>query len=218
MKLVICNGSPKPGNNNTEILVNHFIKGFEQNNGNTSEIHKLNKLNGKVDISDIFNSSEYLLLAFPLYSYSMPAGVKEFIEKLEPFCGNCADKKIGFIVQYGFPEATHARPLEKYLEHLCKRLGCQYLGTIIKGGCDGLTRSPRNYGKTLRDIQEIGRQFATTGQFDKTLLLNFSRPEKQGLVLKLMMRVVVHLINRFYWGATLKKNGMYDKSFARPYA
>jgi len=82
------------------------------------------------DAVKLFKESDYILLAFPLYSYSMPAGVKEFIEELGPLCGGGVNKKIGFLVQFGFREAIHARALEKYLEKFTMLLKCEYLGTI----------------------------------------------------------------------------------------
>jgi len=45
---------------------------------------------------------------------------------------------LGFLVQSGFPEGLHSRYVERYLESWQKRLGCPYLGTIVKGQREGV--------------------------------------------------------------------------------
>lgn len=148
----------------------------------------------------------------------MPADVKEFIELLEPFCGMCSDKKIGFIVQYGFPEDIHARPLEEYLKKLTGTLKGEYLGTIIKGGCDNLAVSSEFKSKEILDgIYEIGEVFGETGKFDKELLERYAKAKIQNSLTKKSANDVIKFVNQSYWGAQLKKNGVYDQSYARPY-
>lgn len=219
MKLVIFNGSPKKGKNNTAVLTGSLLKGFTENAGNSYEEHRLNGFKSLNEAVEIFKQSEYILLAFPLYSYSMPAGVMEFIEALEPLCGKCAGKKIGYLVQFGFPEAVHARALEKYQKKLTERLGAEYLGTIIKGGCNNLSIGPeRFFKKILNGAYEIGRTFGKSGKLDKNMLDEYSKPENQTKKSRLKMKLFCMMANKFYWGAELKKNGAYDRSFARPYA
>ncbi|HBB67385.1 MAG: hypothetical protein A2X28_07145 [Elusimicrobia bacterium GWA2_56_46] len=219
MHLTIFNGSQKTGITNTEILVAGFVDGFSAIPGNTYTAYKLNSFKDLTEAVALFKDSDHILLAFPLYNYSMPAVVKDFIERLEPLKGKCTGKKVGFLVQYGFPEAVHARPLEKYLEHLSSLLDCAYLGTIIKGGCDSLAKSSKSRNKhIIAGISMIGRAFGTDGMLDRHLLKNYSKPETQTLLSKLFMRVFVLLANRYYWGAVLRKNGVEATSFARPYS
>ena len=221
MKLMVFNGSPRTGKNNTEIMINKFLKGFSEQPGNSYEILKLNKVKFMGEAVKHFVESDTILLAFPLYNYSMPSGVKEFIENLEPFCGELSNKKIGFLVQYGFPEATHARPLEKYLQGLVKELNAHYLGTIIKGGCNSLIENIGNIEKQnkriLDGIFQIGQIFGKAGQFNKSLIANYSKPEKSTFITKIIMRFLIKLINKYYWAEKLKVNGVYEQGYARPY-
>lgn len=149
----------------------------------------------------------------------MPGVVKSFIEALQPLCGKCSDKKIAFLVQYGFREAIHARPLEKYLVNLSRILGGEYLGTIIKGGCDGLAaKRGMGYKNTLKGIYNIGVSFGKTGTLNSAELNAYSAPEFEKQHSRFIMSIVLKLVNRFYWGATLKKNGVTIKeSYAKPY-
>lgn len=219
MKLTIFNGSPKPGKSNTEILLKNFIEGFLSQGKHEIEVVKLNQIDLEKAV-DLFNKSEAVLLAFPLYSYSMPGGVKLFIEKLEPFCGKCYGKKIGFLVQYGFQEAIHARPLEKYLVRISRILDCDYMGTIIKGGCDGLSKGPENrFKKILTGSYKIGDTLGRTGTFDHEELEAYSKPENQKQTPKWLMNIIMRLLNKFYWGPMLKKNNVsIEESYAQPYA
>ncbi|WP_088228345.1 hypothetical protein [Desulfosporosinus sp. FKB] len=219
MQLTVFNGSPKLGKSNTELMVNGFLEGFEKTPGNGSRVFKLNHLKSVKEAVSIIQESEYILLAFPLYSYSMPAGVKELIEELEPLCGNCGNKKIGFLVQFGFREAIHARALEKYLEKVTSLLNGEYLGTIIKGGCDGLAKelNSSRTKKVLNGIFDIGKVFGETGKFSRDLLDQYSKPETQTMLSRIMMKSFVKLANKYYWGAELKNNGVFEESYAQPY-
>ena len=170
MKLTLFNGSPRKGKNNTEVLANKFIEGFQESSDNSCELFKLNKMDNITRVPDIIKKSEYIIFAFPLYSYSMPSIVKEAFETLEPLCGKLKEKKIGFIVQFGFPEAVHARALEKYLEKFSSMLGSNYLGTVIKGGCNDLIAGNVKRNKKILDyIHKIGKTFGESSIFDKKL-------------------------------------------------
>ncbi len=61
----------------------------------------------------------------------------EFIEGLGESKGT-----ITFFIQSGFPESGHSHYLEAYFELLSLRLQRVYLGTIIKGGMEGLQARP----------------------------------------------------------------------------
>lgn len=218
MKLSIFNGSPKLGVNNTAVLLEKFIEGFKETEGNEVEIIRMNNEQAYKDAASAFECAEAALIAFPLYTYAMPAGIKTFIEQLEPLLGKCSGKKIAFLVQYGFREAVHARALEKYLEHLSYSLGCEYMGTIIKGGCDGLIKGSPGNEKILAGAYDIGKTFGATGRFHKKQLDEYSAPEVEKKSNPLLMKIILKLINKLYWEKAFKKNGVtYEGSFAKPY-
>ncbi|VBB05781.1 Hypothetical protein LUCI_0992 [Lucifera butyrica] len=219
MKLTIFNGSPKLQRGNTDVMLEHFTAGFHRESGNEFQIFKLNQFASPAEAVRRFEEAELVLLAFPLYTYAMPGGVKSFIETLQPLCGKCSDKKLAFLVQYGFREAIHARPLEKYLVTVSRILGCEYLGTIIKGGCDGLAAGRGNGNKgTLKGIYNIGVSFGKTGLLNPDELAAYSAPEFEKQHSRFIMNIILKLINRFYWGAALKKNGVtIAESYAKPY-
>jgi len=218
MRLFIINGSPKPGKNNTEVLLKNFARGFAETPGNEAEMFRMNHEEAYREAAQRFEGAEAVLIAFPLYSYAMPAGVKMFFEELEPLLGKCRGKKVGFLVQYGFAEAIHARPLEAYLGHLATILDCQYLGTIIKGGCDSLSKNEKANRKIQQGAYEIGKTFGATGGFDQKQLDTYAAPEVQKKQNRLLLGIVLKILNKIYWEASMKKNGVTrEESFARPY-
>jgi len=215
MKLLIINGSPKPGKNNTAVLLERFIEGFKETKGNEVEVFRMNDEQAYKDAVMRFKAAETILIAFPLYGYAMPAGVKTFIEELEPLLGKCHGKKVAFLVQYGF---IHARPLEVYLEYISKSLCCDYLGTIIKGGCDGLSKSENGNRKIRMGAYEIGKNFGATSCFNKKQLDDYSAPEIQKKQNSFLLGILIKIANKFYWEKAFKKNGVtYERSFAKPY-
>ncbi len=216
MKLTVINGSPRAKSSNTGILVGHFAKGFLEAGGNTMEtLFVQNERPGFGRIIDAFNSTEYLLLAFPLYIDAMPGTVKELIEALAPYRGKRPDLTVLFVVQNGFPETCHNRPIERYLEKLTKRLGCRYGGAILKGGCEGLDiQPPALVDKIFSRFYQIGRAFGETGMLDPELLKKLAYPEHLNAE---NMKQVIPIVNAFLWDGLLKKNGAMEKSFDRPY-
>lgn len=218
MRLLIINGSPKLGKSNTAVLLESFIRGFTETKGNEVELLRMNNEQAYKDAALRFEAADDVLIAFPLYSYSMPAGVKTFIEELEPLLGKCHGKKVGFLVQYGFIEAVHARPLEMYLKYVSKLLGCDYLGTIIKGGCDGLSKSRSGNKKILKGAYEIGKAFGASRHFNKKQLDAYSAPEVQKKQNSFLLGIILKIVNKVYWERSFKKNGVtYESSFAKPY-
>jgi hypothetical protein len=196
------------------------VHGFEANEGNSHELHYLNRVKNVERHAQAFAEAEYVLLAFPLYTDAMPGLVKAFIEALAPFCGREENPALGFLVQSGFPEAAHSRHVERYLEKLAARLGCRYLGTIVKGGCEGVRVMPERMNRRLFDsLYEIGRAFGASAQFDQALLRRLAKPERYPKWAVPVFHVLFKVgLGTFYWNGLLKENGVYDQRFARPYA
>ena len=171
MKLTIFNGSPRGKGSNTKVLVDQFLDGFMKGSGNSYKIVYLNTTNDIDYLVKMFEEAEKVLLAFPLYVDSMPAIVKTFIESLEPLCGRKENPYIGFLVQSGLPESIHLRYVERYLKKLSIRLGCNYMGTIIKGGVEGVQAKPVWMNKKLfNSFYQLGKTFGETGKFDEEIV------------------------------------------------
>jgi NAD(P)H-dependent FMN reductase len=217
MKLTVFNGSPRGPKGNTEVLLNHLIAGWEMGDEHTHERFYLRRLADADRFVTAFGQAECVLIAFPLYTDAMPGIVKAFFESLAPLCGRETNPPLAFLVQSGFPEAVHSRYVERYLENLARRLGCPYLGTIVKGGCEGARMMPAE-SKLFLSLQQIGATWGQTGRLNEDQLQDLAKPERFPRWMGPLFRVL--LKTRFghqYWDSQLQENGAYERRFARPY-
>ncbi len=218
MKTIIINGSPRYKKSNSDILINHFLTGYNKINVDSIPVYHLANLKNKKDQLEAFQASETVIIIFPLYTDCMPGIVKAFFEDIVPL-SNQREKKIGFIVQSGFPEAIHSVYVERYLEKLVKRLGCIYLGTVIKGGVEGIKMMPTFMTRKLfQRFEKMGEYFAKSGMFSPKLMQSLYKPYRMSffrrIVFSLMIKTGVANLN---WDNNLKKNGVFSKSFDKPY-
>ncbi len=226
MKLVVVNGSPKKSASNTSMLLDSFLAGFEANRQNLVSVHSVKDLLKEEKLRAVFFQADYMMLAFPLYTNAMNAWVKRFIEMLGPIARNSQEPnpKLLFLVQSGFPEATHSRDVEKYLQKLCRRLNCDYEGTIIRGGIDFAQQAfPSFCRKGLiqlvkNGIRKIGKTFGETGRLDQKMLKRFSFPERLPWIAILFFHIYSFFGVRYYgFDAILKKNNVFEYKDATPY-
>ncbi len=218
-RLTIFNGSPRGGKGNTPIMLRQFGEGFASLAGNSYEIYNLNRLKEHGKFTQTFQAAECVWLGFPLYTDAMPGMVKSFIEAMSPLLGRENNPPIGFLVQSGFPEALHSRHVERYLQKLATRLNAPYLGTIVKGGGEGVRMMPAERNAPLFEaLQGLGRDFAQTGQLNLDLLPVVAGVERYSPLLGPVFKIFLRLpIASSYWDMQLKKNGVYEQRFARPY-
>lgn len=218
MKLTVFNGSPRGKTGNTEILLHKFADGFLSRKGNNMEVLHLSKVKKIPEYAELARKSDTIIIAFPLYVHAMPGQVKDFIEALyaAKLSGNC---NMGFIVQSGFPEGHHSNWVAQYLERLPAKLGCRYIGTVIKGGVEGIQVMPKwMTGKLFSRFRQLGEKFADTGQFDTEITKELIRPEylnKKRLFLYKIMKKLG--LANMYWNRQLKQNNAFEGRFATPY-
>lgn len=218
MRLIIFNGSPRGKTGNTEVLLKHFLKGFSENKENSYELHRLINCSNYEALMPEFLETGAALIAFPLYIDSMPGHVKKFIETLEPLCGKLPDLRLLFLVQSGFPEATHSKYVRRYCKKLAVRLGVKYTGTIIRGGSEGARFMPETF-KDFIKLQELGREFGEFGTLNQTILTEIAGPEKLSeTILSKFPPYVDKPAFTDYWDDQLRKNGVFEKRFDKPYS
>lgn len=216
MRLLMLNGSPRPARSNTKILLGHFNDGFSSLPGNRSVTLELLRPGHRSEALESFFDYDAVLLAFPLSIDAMTSVVKEFIDSLGERPMPATRPKLLFLVQSGFPEATHTAPVARYLERLAERLGCACLGVIRRGGIEGIQQSPAWMTRKLfRRFRDLGSHFGRSGTLDRRRLAAMAGPERvPRLVLKLGTRVSEILL----WNRSLRKNGAFERRFDAPYA
>ena len=218
MKLTVFNGSPRGKKSNTTLLLEHVLKGFMETEGNSYELEYI--VNKDVEeLVEMFKNASNIILAFPLYTDCMPGIVKSFIDSLKPLCGKQDNPSIGFIVQGGFPEAYHSRFVEHYLEKLVKRLNCQYVGCIIKGGVETIRIMPQFMAKKIFNyFYELGKIYGKSGKFDEELLKKIAKPEHLSTLRRLFFRFASSVgMAHVYWNKQLKENNAFEERFDKPY-
>jgi len=220
MKLAIINGSPRYKKSNSTLLINQFLSGYNKIIPEDVSVHYLVNQQVRDEAVNAFLVSDQIILIFPLYTDCMPGIVKEFIESIAQLNKNDKKKKkIGFIVQSGFPEAVHSVAVEHYLEKLAKRLQCEYLGTVIKGGVEGIQiMPPFMMRKLFLQFNKLGEYFARNSAFSPQIMDKLRKPYKMSPRKIAIFKLLIKLgLTNFYWNNNLKKNGAFEKRFDKPY-
>ena len=218
-KLTVFNGSPRGKRGNTPTMLKHLMSGFTSIDGNTAEIYHLHQTKMKAEFASHFQNTECVLIGFPLYTDGMPGIVKEFIEALQPLTQRESNPPIAFMVQSGFSEALHSRYVEQYLKTLADRLNSPYLGTLVRGGCEGVRLQPAKMNhKIFAALHALGQQLGEQGGFERQSVKEFCSFERISPVLVPLMKLVGKLpFKNMYWDMQLKKNTVFKDRFAKPY-
>ncbi len=216
-KWVIYNGSPRGNNSNSKLIIEKIIWGMKMQGVKNIEIRNLINIKEHKKWAEDFSSVENHLFVFPLYVHAMPGSVMKFFEQLKPV--NNKNVHMAFLVQSGFPETSQSYYLRPYLELITKRLGVSFDGIIIKGGVEGIRMKPEKANQKLfHQMESIGRTYADKGIMDFTLKKEYEKSAylSKGTQFIFSILSLTGLTN-FYWDYHLKKNGAYEKKFAKPY-
>jgi len=221
--LLLLNGSPRGERSNSMKMLSRMAEGWEQEGGNPPEVLHLARRPQFTRAVDAFATADVVLLGMPLYTDSMPALVKTYIEALASRVAAVksgqANPTLAFLVQSGFPEALHSRPLERYLEKLARRFGSLYAGTIVHGGGEALQSMPDAASKKLWSrLRALGSQLAREGRFGAAELKAVAGIERFSAPVAALVSLACKLpVAQFAWNSDLKKNGAWDRRFAAPY-
>ena len=175
MHVLIINGSPRVKEySNTDKILSKFTEGLAEN-GTTFEQYEISDKKQWDTIRNAFNENTNIIMALPLYVECIPGLLMEFLETLTPKSGNA---KMSFILQSGFAEGIQLRCGEAYLEKLAGYLGCEYGGTLVKGGNFEIRfLSDESRVKATSPYAEMGREFAANGNFNSDKCKAFTGPE-----------------------------------------
>ena len=218
--LLLLNGSPRGARSNSMKMLTQVAEGWQQGDGQAPEVIHLAQRAHFDRAVTAFAETDVVLLGFPLYTDAMPALVKAYIEALAPrLAAGSKNPTLAFLVQSGFPEALHSRPLELYLEKLTRRLASPYAGTIVRGGGESLQSMPDGANKKLwARLRTLGEQLAREGRFHAAELKSVAGTERFSPVVAALLSLACKLpILQFYWNGMLRKNGVWEHRFAAPY-
>jgi len=216
MQLLVLNGSPRGPKSNTRFVTDEFLRGFAATPSNQAETLDIARPSDREKALADFWQSETVLLGFPLYADAMPGMVKEFLEQVATLPRPQRRPTLVFLVQSGFPEASHTAPVARYLERLAGRLGCTCAGVLRRGGMEGVRSEPAWMVRgVLRRFRRLGEDFGRTGRLDAQALRELAGRERHS---RLALRLVCWWSRVMFWDRELKANQAYDKRLAAPYA
>lgn len=221
MKRLLLNGSPRGKASNSRLICAWLAQGMAEEGVRDPETADLAGSEGPGRAVETFLSADEIVLVFPLYTDSMPGIVAAFTNALaDQNRAVLAGKRVGYVVHSGFPESAQSEPLAAYLERMSARLGFEHLGTVIKGGSEGLRLNPGSgRSRTADRFRALGRSLAERGAFDPEAARALARPRRLGPGLRLLFRVLASTGSlQMYWNVMLRKHGAYERRFDRPYA
>ena len=215
--ILIFNGSLRT-KSNTKILIEHIKTGFEKASGNKVNIIKPNNNKNIKLATEAWQEADLVLFAMPMYVHAMPGHFKLFIEELDKLPKK-EGRRIGFLVQFGFPGAHQGRWLEEYLSHLPARWGAEYLGTIVRGGVEGIQRKTEKANKKLfSNMQDLGFELGSNSILSQEISDKISKLEYLPMLIRFVINIVqkTGLMDKF-WNNRLKENNAFEKRFEKAF-
>ena len=218
MKLLIINGSPRGIKSNSILIAQKFITGFDKVSSENAKILTLTKKSDFYQLDTEISWSDKILIIFPLYTDCMPALVLNFLV----YTGEKSllqDKFVGYFIQSGFPESKQSTFVAKYLKKYTNRVGAHHIGTIIKGGVEGIQiLPPFATKKFFKQLMILGENFARYEKFDEKIVRKFSKPYELSTVRRTIFKVMQKLnLSNFYWNMKLKENNAMHLRDETPY-
>jgi len=210
-KLVIYNGSPRRKGSNSALILKKAVEAL----ADKVEIRDLKEVDQWEEWSESFKTEKHVMFFIPLYVHAMPSHVMAFIEKLQ-----ISEGSISFFVQSGFLESSQSHYLEAYFERLALRLGRSYLGTVIKGGVEGLqTRPAMAQEKMMQPMVKAIENLVYKGKFNSINIFELAKPIRlrMGTIILFKLLCKLGVVNLF-WDQQLKANHSYEKRFDCPYS
>lgn len=219
MSLVIFSCSPRvKSQSHTAAIVDAFKRGYVLESNEEVMVYYLNIRKEWPRYKKVFEVSTKIIFAMPLFVEGVPGLVMEFIEYLEPKKASIGEEtRIGFILQGGFEEAHQFRTAEHYLEKLPFYLGCEYAGTLIKGGMFALSvASEAAKQKKLQGFYKMGSLYAKEERFVKEQVTQFAAPEVYSKFMIILSRIT-RPMNAVAWKWLAKKFGAETPLDTKPY-
>lgn len=176
MHVLIINGSPRVKKySNTNYILEKFTEGLREN-GASFEQYEISDRGSWDQIRQAFDRNTVILIALPLYVECIPGLLMEFLETLTP---KSDGSKMAFLLQGGFMEGVQLRCGEAYLKILAGKLGCAYMGTLVKGDNFMIRFFEGEWRERVTDpYADMGREYAVNGDFNSKACKKFTGHEK----------------------------------------
>ncbi len=221
MKRLLVNGSPRGRESNSRLLLSWIAEGMASA-GVAGEIETIDlaRANDLQAQREAFLAADEVVTVMPLYTDSMPALVKRFIDSFaDAPRARLSGKRVAFVVQSGFPESKQGGTLAAYLARLSARCGWTHLGTVVKGGIEGIRIMPPLMTNKTRDLfRSVGASVVRDGRVDPAVIRAAARPYTLSPLARFFFRLLAPTgLTNMYWHMNMKKHGAYERRFDAPY-
>ncbi len=231
MKRLALNASPRGKKSNSRLIISWIAAGLEgaaDAGAGPMEVADLASAASLQAHVDAFLEADEAVIVMPLYTDQAPGVFMRFANALaeridaDPVTTRkrLRGKRVGFIVQSGFPESLHSETLREWLLRLGERLGFESLGVAVRGGIEGIMLRPEKSLKRLKSMYgALGAAMGRGEAFPEEALARLAAPRELNALVKLGFRALkpTGLLD-FYWNYLLKKNGAWERRFDAPYA
>lgn len=218
MRLLICNGSPGGRASVSELMADAIHAGFESGGGESAVLHLAEPRDMKRAIEG-FATADAVLVVAPLFTESMPALVKAFIESVAESTSGEKSPALGFVIHVRYGESGAASELVRYYERLGARLGCRYLGCAVRGRSQALAGMTSEVAlDVLEPLRRIGAQLARGEAFGEQEVKGLAEPVRLSARTAMLRRAWYYLpISQRQFDSQLRANGAFHRRFVRPY-
>lgn len=220
LRSVLLVGSPKGAKSTSESLGTYLVDPLEENGWQTEKVRinrSLKSDQGQEELLSAIDSSDLLILAFPLYVDSLPSRLIKAMEIIAEHRKAIEEPKkpqLLAIANSGFPEAHQNDTALAICRRFAKESAIEWIGGLALGGGGAIDgRSLDNAGGMVRNVKK---------SLDLTALaLIEGKPVPQDAI-DLMAKPLVP--TRLYlflgnkrWKKQAKKNGVWKKINDQPY-
>lgn len=230
MYYAIFSGSPQNKQRSTSALLASVAKQvLTKNQENEADIYDLSNKREWAASMEAFNQAHTILFILPLYVEGVPGLFLEFLDQLDQymFSGqadglvdmkNKSKGKISFILQGGFEEASQLRTAEEYLSKIPGDFGCEYRGTLVKGGMFGMAtmRGEKFRDKACSEFAAVLESYQKDQGFTKEVADQFAGAEYYSKGMLFLSRFL-HPLNVLVWRMMGRKYGIRGAITERPY-
>jgi NAD(P)H-dependent FMN reductase len=220
LNALILVGSPKGRVSASWMLGSRLAEGL-RDHGVTVQYgmvhHELRSGEGTAQLLDLFDSSDLVVLAFPLYVDSLPAPLTRLLELVAERRGRTSapgTPRLAVVVQCGFPEAHQCDTAIGICRRFAGSAGMGWAGALamgMGGSLEGDFRRLPGGGKQILDaLGMTAEALARGGDIPNEAKAAFARP--------LMPRWLYILTGNLGWRLKMRKNKARRPIGDRPYA
>lgn len=208
MKICIINGSPKAGENTSELLIGALVSKFRETD--EVKLHRITKKGFGEALYRDMAECRALVFAFPLYVDSIPAHLLRLLVDLKENGGLSPKTAVYCILNNGFFEGTQNRVAVEQMKNWCMAAGLKWGQAIGVGAGEMLP--------FLKEIPLGHGPYKNLGQALETFaenLLNRRTGEDLFLSPKFPRALWRFQASQSVWLPRAKKNGLKRKDLFR---